>query len=106
MALLKRTTPESGTIIKVPLLGTTAAGLPIASEEVFDGFISVPQDLVGCADSDKLYALNVRGDSMIEDGINDGDIAIIKKTNHAENGEIVAASIGDSEDYSITLKHF
>jgi repressor LexA len=66
----------------------------------------VPQDLVGCADSDKLYALNVRGDSMIEDGINDGDIAIIKKTNHAENGEIVAASIGDSEDYSITLKHF
>lgn len=106
MALLKRTTPESGTVIKVPLLGTTAAGLPIASEEVFDGFIPVPQDLVGCADSDKLYALNVRGDSMIEDGINDGDIAIIKKTNHAENGEIVAASIGDSEDYSITLKHF
>ncbi len=106
MALLKRTTPESGTVIKVPMLGTTAAGNPILSEEVNDGFISIPQDLVGCADSDKLYALHVRGDSMIEDGINDGDIAIIKKTSYAENGEIVAASIGEDENYGITLKHF
>ena len=106
MALLKRTTPESGTVIKVPVLGTTAAGNPILSEEVYDGFISVPQDLVGCGDSDMLYALRVRGDSMIEDGINDGDIAIIKKTKSAENGEIVAASIGEDENYAITLKHF
>ena len=106
MALLKRTTPESGTVIRVPMLGTTAAGSPILSEEVYDGFISVPQDLVGCGDSDMLYALRVRGDSMIEDGINDGDIAIIKKTKYAENGEIVAASIGEDENYAITLKHF
>ena len=106
MALLKRTTPESGTVIKVPLLGTTAAGAPILSVEAFDGFVAVPQDLVGCADSDKLFALNVRGDSMIEDGINDGDLAIIKKTSYAENGEIVVASIGESEEYGITLKHF
>lgn len=106
MALLKRTTPESGTVIKVPILGTTAAGAPILSDEVFDGFLSVPQDLVGCGDSDQLYALRVRGDSMIEDGINDGDIAIIKKTKWAENGEIVAASIGEDENYGITLKHF
>ena len=106
MALLKRTTPESGTVIKVPVLGTTAAGNPILSEEVYDGFISVPQDLVGCGDSDMLYALRVRGDSMIEDGINAGDIAIIKKTKYAENGEIVAASIGEDENYAITLKHF
>lgn len=106
MALLKRTTPESGTVIKVPILGTTAAGAPILSEEVYDGFLSVPQDLVGCGDSDQLYALRVRGDSMIEDGINDGDIAIIKKTKWAENGEIVAASIGEDENYGMTLKHF
>ncbi len=106
MALLKRTTPESGTVIKVPILGTTAAGAPIFSEEVYDGFLSVPQDLVGCGDSDQLYALRVRGDSMIEDGINDGDMAIIKKTKWAENGEIVAASIGEDENYGITLKHF
>lgn len=106
MALLKRTTPESGTVIKVPILGTTAAGAPILSDEVFDGFLSVPQDLVGRGDSDQLYALRVRGDSMIEDGINDGDIAIIKKIKWAENGEIVAASIGEDENYGITLKHF
>ncbi len=106
MALLKRTTPENGTVIKVPILGTTAAGAPILSDEAFDGFLSVPQDLVGCGDADQLYALHVRGDSMIEDGINDGDIAIIKKTKWAENGEIVAASIGEDENYGITLKHF
>lgn len=106
MALLKRTTPETGNIVKVPMLGTTAAGAPIESEQVFDGFISVPQEMVGYSDPDQLYALNVRGDSMIEDGINDGDIAIIKRTKYAENGEIVAASIGDNEGYGITLKHF
>lgn len=106
MALLKRTTPESGTVIKVPMLGTTAAGAPILSEEVYDGFISVPEDLVGAGRTDQLYAMRIRGDSMIEDGINDGDIAIIKKTNYAQNGEIVAASIGEDENYGITLKHF
>lgn len=106
MALIKRITPDNGAIIKVPILGTTAAGAPIESEEVFDGFVSLPRELTGCGDSEQLYALNVRGDSMIYDGINDGDIAIIKKTNHAENGEIVAASIGEEENYGITLKHF
>ena len=106
MALLKRTTPESGTVIRVPMLGTTAAGAPIESEEVYDGFISVPEDLVGAGRTDQLYAMRIRGDSMIEDGINDGDIAIIKKTNYAQNGEIVAASIGEDENYGITLKHF
>ncbi len=104
MTLLRRTTPEGDSVIKVPILGTTAAGVPLRSEEVYDGFVSLPQNLVGCEEADTLYALRVRGDSMIEDGINSGDLAIIKKTNHAENGDIVAASIG--EDYAITLKHF
>ncbi len=106
MALLRRTTPSGDNIIKVPVLGTTAAGAPIMSEEVYDGFVSVPQDLVGCDESEQLYALRVRGDSMIDDGINDGDLAIIKKTGNASNGEIVAASIGDDDTYGITLKHF
>ena len=79
MALLKRTTPESGTIIRVPMLGTTAAGAPIESEEVYDGFISVPEDLVGAGRTDQLYAMRIRGD---------------------------AASIGEDENYGITLKHF
>lgn len=76
------------------------------SEQAFDRFLPIPEDLIGYSDADELYALNVRGDSMIEDGINDGDIAIIKRTKYAENGDIVAASIGDDGDYGITLKHF
>jgi len=106
MALLRKTMPDGESMVKVPILGTTAAGEPIMSEEVYDGFLSLPQNLVGCDDSDKLYALKVRGDSMIEDGINDGDVAVIKKSNHASNGEIVAASIGEDTTYGITLKHF
>lgn len=106
LALVKRTTTPSDGMVKIPILGTTAAGAPIESEQVFDEFLSVPSGFVGGYGSDQLYALNVRGDSMIEDGINDGDLAIIKKTRFAENGEIVAASIGDNETYGITLKHF
>ncbi len=104
MALLRRTTPEGTNVIKVPILGATAAGSPLMSEEVFDGFVDLPQSLTGCDESEQLYALRVKGTSMIEDGINDGDLAIIKKTNHVNNGDVVAASIGD--DYGITLKHF
>ena len=106
MALLRKTSTDEECILKVPVLGTTAAGSPIMSEEVYDGFLTVPQSLVGCGELDELYALRVRGDSMIEDGINDGDMAIIKKTSSANNGEIVAASIGDEDTYGMTLKHF
>lgn len=106
MALLKRNTNSDTTIIKVPLVGSTAAGIPIATEEAFDEYISIPQSLVGISDSDTIYALKVRGDSMIDDGIYDGDLAIILRTKEAKNGDIVVASIGDEESYSITLKHF
>lgn len=106
LALLKRNNSSDNTIIKVPIMGTTAAGIPILSEEVNDGYLNLPQSLVGISDSDSIFALNVRGDSMIEDGINDGDIAIILKTKEAQNGDIVVASIGDDEEYSLTLKHF
>lgn len=106
IAVSKRQTPNDSYVIKVPILGTTAAGTPILSEEAYDGFVNLPQGLVGCADSQNLYALKVRGDSMIEDGINDGDLAIIYKTKVANNGDIVAASIGTEHEYGITLKHF
>jgi len=106
LQLLKRNTNSDTTVIKVPIVGTTAAGTPIFSEESYDGYLPIPQALVGITDSDTIYALNVRGDSMIEDGINDGDIAILLKTKTAKNGDIVVASIGDDEEYGITLKHF
>lgn len=106
LALVKRSTNSENLVFRIPLVGTTAAGAPILSEENYDGYVSIPQSLLSRGDSDNLYALRVRGDSMIEDGINDGDLAIMLKTKTADNGDIVAASIGDDEEYSITLKHF
>ena len=106
LALIKRSNHNSDFVIKVPVVGTTAAGSPIFSEEVYDGYVPIPQELLRTGDSDEIYALRVRGDSMIEDGINDGDLAIMLKTKFADNGDIVAASIGDEETYGITLKHF
>lgn len=106
LALVKRTNPSDSQVVKVPLVGTTAAGAPILSEEAYDGYVPIPQGLLRASDTENLYALKVRGDSMIEDGINDGDLAIMYRTKFANNGEIVAASIGDDESYGITLKHF
>ena len=106
LSMVKKTNSRDIDLIKVPMLGTTAAGSPIFSEESYDGFVPIPVGLVGNAYKDNLYALRVRGDSMIEDGINDGDLAIMFKTKVANNGDIVAASIGDEETYGITLKHF
>jgi len=106
LSMVKKTNSRDIDLIKVPMLGTTAAGSPIFSEESYDGFVPIPVGLVGNAYKDNLYALRVRGDSMIEDGINDGDLAIMFKTKVANNGDIVAASIGDEEMYGITLKHF
>lgn len=106
VALLKRSNAIYDDIYKVPVLGTTAAGIPIMSEEVYDGYVTIPQSLLKVSNGENLYALKVRGDSMIEDGINDGDLAIMTRTKVAENGDIVAASIGEEETYSITLKHF
>lgn len=106
LSMLKKTGGPDLSFVKVPLLGTTAAGAPIFSEEAYDGYVPIPVSLLGTAEKDNLYALRVRGDSMIEDGINDGDLAIMFKTKTANNGDIVAASIGEEDSYGITLKHF
>ena len=104
MTIVNRTTPSTNVVLQVPILGTTAAGVPIDSVECYDGYIPVPQSMVGSTSADNLYALRVRGDSMIDDGINDGDLAIMVRTKSADNGDIVAASKDDN--YGITLKHF
>ncbi len=106
LALVKKTQNAENMVFRIPVVGTTAAGAPILSHENYDGYVSIPQSLLARGDSENLYALRVRGDSMIEDGINDGDLAIMLRTKTADNGDIVAASIGDDETYAITLKHF
>ncbi len=82
----------------VPLLGRVPAGKPFLSEENTEGLLSIPSDM----GSGKLFALQVKGDSMIGAGILDGDRVIVKQQGAAENGEIVCAVI----DGEATLKRF
>ncbi|MDA3901357.1 MAG: transcriptional repressor LexA [Spirochaetes bacterium] len=79
-------------IIKVPLLGTIAAGAPLLAEENIEEYLSLPGPAFS---SGQYFGLRVRGDSMIDEGIFDGDIAVMRKQNTAMHGEIIAALIGD-----------
>jgi repressor LexA len=85
--------------ISIPLLGRIAAGVPLLAEENIEEYLSLPRPSFT---SGKYFALKVHGDSMIEKGIFDGDIAVIKKQEDANNGDIVAALIEDEA----TLKTF
>ncbi len=84
----------------VPILGTVTAGQPITAIESIDGYIGF--EAHGC-DPDELFALRIRGESMINAGILDGDIVIVKKDSYAENGDIVVAFIDGEE---ATVKRF
>ena len=79
-------------VARVPLLGRVTAGKPILAVEEVEEY--VPYSGGGYNPGD-LFALRVMGDSMINAGIFDGDVVIVRKTSVAENGEIVVALIGD-----------
>ena len=83
----------------IPLIGSIAAGNPIEAIENADEFIPIPNSLI--SSNFRYFGLKVKGLSMIEKGIFDGDIAIIKKTNNVENGKIAAVITNDNE---VTLK--
>lgn len=80
---------------RVPILGKVTAGTPILAVENLEGYIDFPLRS-GSAPLNELFALRVRGVSMINAGIRDGDIVIVRKTPVAENGEIVVALLDDS----------
>lgn len=84
--------------VTIPLLGVVAAGRPIEPVETPEE-IEIPPTMSG---SGERYALRVRGDSMIEDGIHDGDIVVVRRARRAENGETVVAVV----DGEATLKRF
>ncbi|MFD1511399.1 transcriptional repressor LexA [Lacimonas salitolerans] len=87
--------------LELPVMGRIAAGVPIEAIAQVSHHVAVPGAMVsGQGDH---YALEVKGDSMIEAGINNGDIVIIRETQVAENGDIVVALI---EDQEATLKRF
>lgn len=93
--------PTSPGLSALPLLGRIAAGVPIVSISDNPPQITVPGNMVSYGTSH--YALEVKGDSMIDAGINDGDMVIIREGSTAQNGEIVVAQI---EGYEATLKRY
>lgn len=85
--------------VEIPIVGRVAAGAPILAEENIEDFIAVDKSI---ARSGKLFALRVRGDSMKESGLLDGDLAIVRQQHHADSGDIVVALLGDEA----TVKRF
>ena len=96
--------------LRVALVGRIAAGEPISLPDDIahhideDDYISLPPALLGNVDASEVFALAVRGDSMIDAMIQNGDIVILRRQQTAENGDMVAAWL--PEDSETTLKHF
>ena len=87
--------------VEVPVMGRIAAGVPIAAISEVSHNVAVPGQMLNGAGNH--YALEVKGDSMIDAGINDGDVVVIRETTTADNGDIVVALV---EDQEATLKRF
>ena len=83
---------EKPQMAKVPLLGKVAAGTPILAEENAEGYMQLPEAMVGRGDH---FILEIRGDSMIMAGIMNGDFVVVKRQQTAQNGEIIIAMIDD-----------
>jgi len=89
------------TVPKLPLLGQIAAGSPLLAEENVEDSIAGPETLRGD------FILRVKGESMIEAGILDGDLVVVRRAQDARNGEIVVALVGDDESADeATVKTF
>lgn len=86
-------------VVNVPLIGTVAAGQPIFATENYEGVYSIPSNFFTGED---LFMLNVKGDSMINIGMYDGDKIVVRKQETADNGDIVVALVDDSA----TVKRF
>ena len=91
----------TATLPKLPLLGQIAAGGPLLAEQNVEDHVAVPETLRGD------FLLRVRGESMINAGILDGDLVVVQRTQDARNGEIVVALAGDDESVDeATVKRF
>ena len=95
--------PAAPELAKLPLLGQIAAGGPLLAEENIEDELAVPEPLGRRAD----FLLRVKGESMIDAGILDGDILVVQRAQEARNGEIVVALAGDDESADeATVKTF
>jgi len=89
----------TATLTGIPILGRVAAGQPILAEESYDGSLDL-QEMFG--DPSAMFALRVRGDSMVDAGIFEGDYVIVRKQDRAEAGQIVVALVNDEA----TVKYY
>ena len=87
-------------MVDIPIIGKVTAGIPILAQESIEDYLTIPLDFVNSAN--ELFILKVQGDSMIEAGIHDKDLAIIEKTSIAVNGDIIVALI----ENEATIKRF
>ncbi len=92
---------EAVHVLEIPMMGRIAAGVPIEAIAHVSHHVAVPGSML--SGTGQHYALEVKGDSMIDAGINDGDIVVIREQATAENGDIVVALVEDAE---ATLKRF
>lgn len=90
----------AGPVRHVPLVGDVAAGTGVLAQENVEEIVALPEDFTGAG---SLFMLRVRGDSMIEAGIFDGDYVVVRQQPDAENGDVVVAGIPDGE---ATVKTF
>ncbi len=98
--------PERPETIRVPVMGTIAAGQPIDAVEDPDAYVAISASS-GLKNRDGLFALKVRGTSMIEDLIDDGDIVVVQKQETAVDGDTVVALLdGVTQEGEATLKRF
>ena len=86
-------------VVNVPLIGQVAAGQPLLAVENITGYFPIPAEFIP---KEEVFMLNVKGESMVNAGIYDGDQIIVKQQSTASNGEIVVALVGDSA----TVKRF
>ena len=87
--------------VDLPLMGRIAAGVPIEAISHVSHHVAVPGSMI--AGREKHYALEVKGDSMIEAGINDGDVVVIREQDTAQNGDIIVALV---DGHEATLKRY
>jgi repressor LexA len=92
---------ESASFTKIPIIGTIMAGSPNLAYEEIQGYVDVDDLFLGRLGFEDVFALRVKGDSMIDAGILDHDVAIVKKQSNAENNDIIAALLDNNE---VTLK--